>query len=269
MKEHNTYFIPTNISWTNKTLNASSVERKAPGLEYQALFVDEKRQTLYSFGGTLSQDGGIRDAAPNSFYSNSSRPPAIWALPLGDKPGSWSMVLGYDASKSFPSNIFQPACGSYAADDNSAYYIGGPISSWGTSIKNQSSLLNTPGILRFDFASQTLTNSSEDGGFFASRYTGPNERYSQPGPLYIAPFGPNGVLISIGGRTAPYQVDDESGSGYKSVFIMDKNSNTSYHQPTTGEIPPISSGPTHLGDFSTNEFSAFAAKDEKLRTYDM
>lgn len=270
MVEHKTWFIPLNQSWNNKTLNASFVERKAPGLEYESLFLDEEREILYSFGGKSSQDGGIKDATPNSFYSNSSRPPTMWALEVGDKPGSWYMVLGDDAPQRFPSEILQLASGSYATDRNGAYYLGGGISSWSTSaVTDPRAFLNTPGLIRFDFATQTLTNSTEDGNFFASRYTGPNETYFQPGPLFDAPFGPNGIFISIGGRTAPYQVDDENGSGYKSVFIIDKMTNTSYHQRTTGDIPPISSKGVHLDDFSTNEFSAFAAIDKKLETYDM
>jgi hypothetical protein len=237
-------------------------------LENEALLWDEERGLLYHLGGELSADGSINDSAPNSFFSNSSRPPAIWVVPIKNEPGSWSMALGDGGPREFPPDILQPAGGAYTVDRTGASYIGVSISFWSTSVvTDKRTYLNIPGVIHFDFATKTLTNSTEDGGYFASRNTGPNGTHFKPGFWSNAPFGPDGITISLGGRTYPYQVDDTSGSGYAGIFIWDKTRNTSYYQPTTGDIPPSYSGSYTLGDPDT--VSCFAGTDEQLKTYDM
>ena len=136
-------------------------------------------------------------------------------------------------------------------------------------MSNTSSARNTPGIIHFGFDTQNLTNSTDDGRFFASRNPGTNETWYLPGPLFDAPFGPDGVLISMAGRTMPYLSDDEHGAGWENVWIYNKTSRTSYYQKTTGAIPPTDSKLHTLSDWRMGDWCFFSAVDDSLKTFDM
>ncbi|KAF2823218.1 hypothetical protein CC86DRAFT_372249 [Ophiobolus disseminans] len=259
--EHNTWFIPLDKNWNNRTLNAWAIHSEAPGLTYQALFVDKEREILYSFGGALSPDGSIHDTQTNTFFEDYQ--PSIWALSLANtkESRSWYKAVGMNAAMSWPSDIKQPTNGAYASDDQRGYYLGGCLSRWTTrGITNDMDTFTAPGLLKFDFAAKQLTNSTDDGGFFMSQETGLNHRNRKPwpGPLINAPFGPQGTLISFGGYRAN-DTDNTSGVGSRSIWIFDKASNVSYHQETTGDIP----GSAEDG------IAFFSAADENNNTFEI
>ncbi|CAN9204903.1 unnamed protein product [Alternaria alternata] len=248
--------------WNNRTLNASSISSEASGLLCQALFVDE-HETIYSFGGQLSANGQVKDTQPNSFYDD--RLPEIWALPLANPkaPRSWSKVVGKNAAKPMPPDFQQLACGAYAYDLDKAYYAGGFISYWTTfQISNITQNFGVPGLVEFDFSTKHLTNSTNDGQFFASRFTGVKEARYRPGPIFNIPFGPQeGVLLSFGGLTFPNATDNEYGAGWSNLWIYDKGKKVSYHQSTTGDVPELGINPETLTFWSET--------DEKNETFEM
>jgi hypothetical protein len=263
MAEHRTYFIPLKENWNNRTLNASSIGSEASGLSAQALFVDEERKTIYSFGGELSADGNVEDTQANSFWHD--RLPEIWALPLTNPKASrtWYQAVGKNAGTKMPQMFQQLARGTYAYDHERAYYIGGHISHWTTfEISNITQMFSVSGLVTFDFTTQQLTNSTKnDGHFFASRFTGRDERYYKPGPMFNVPFGPESTTVSFGGLTFPNATDNEYGAGWSNVWIFDKVKNTSYYQPTTGDIPKLGTSP--------DDITCFSAIDEVHKTFEM
>jgi hypothetical protein len=226
------------------------------------LFVD-KHGTVYSFGGHLSADSRVKETQSNPFYDD--RSPEIWALPLGDSnaPRYWSKVVGKHAAKAMPANFQQLSCGAYAYDLDRAYYIGGLISSGTTfGISNITKNFGVSGLVEFDFDTKQLTNSTDDGQFFSSRFTGLNESRDRSGPVYNVPFGPQeGTLVSFGGLTFPNATDNELGAGWSNVWIYDKRKKVSYHQPTTGDVPRLGTNPETLTFWSET--------DEENGTFEM
>lgn len=228
----------------------------------QALFVDE-HGTVNSFGGQLSADGHVKETQPNSFYDD--RLPEIWALPLenSNAPRYWAKVVGKHATKSMPPNFQQLACGAYTYDLDRAYYIGGLISFWTTfEISNITQNFGVSGLVEFDFDTKQLTNSTNDGQLFSSRFTGLKESRDRSGPLFNVPFGPQeGTLVSFGGLTFPNATDNEFGAGWSNVWIYDKHKKVSYHQPTTGDVPKLGTNPDTLAFWSET--------DEENGTFEM
>jgi hypothetical protein len=224
--------------------------------------VDQEHKTLYSFGGLLSADGHIKDTQANYFYED--RLASIWSLSLAKSrmARTWWKIAGKNAALNMPPNFQQPACGAYTYDSKHAYYTGGYISHWTTfDIINISTHLNVPGMLVFDFATKQLTNSTNDGDYFASRSSSPNEKYSKAGAMFNAPFGPHGIVVSFGGRMFTNTTDNKQGAGWSNVWIFDQTTNKSYYQPTTGDVPSAGLEPDRL--------AFFYATDEKLKTFDM
>jgi hypothetical protein len=198
-------------------------------LEAQSLFWDETRGSVYAFGGKLSPLNGEKDPKPNLFYENRSLPQTMWCLSLDQQPWSWFQALGPKGQKEFPSTILQSVSGASISDKKRAYYIGGGISALSTpAAGNDTKLRNTPGFITFDFATQTLTNSTNDGNYFASQYTDLKDTYLGPGRMFNAPFGVEGVLILVGGRTS-----------WEYLTIFNKEHENWFEQQTTGDIPPL------------------------------
>jgi hypothetical protein len=260
--EHDSFLVPLNKDWNNRTLDAPSIVSEAPGLLCQALVVDEE-QTVYALGGKLSADGRVKDTQANSFYED--RLPEIWALPQSNSKSSrsWLKLLGKNAAKPMPPNFQQIACGAYSYDGQRAYYMGGLISHWTTfGISNFTQDFGVAGLVSFEFDSKELTNSTNDGQFFASRFTGLNEKPFKPGPMFNIPFGPDGTLVSFGGLAYPKATEVEYGAGWSNLWIFDKRKNTSYNQPLKGDIPP------GLGA-DPGTFAFFMAIDEANETVEM
>ncbi|KAH7114323.1 hypothetical protein B0J11DRAFT_511060 [Dendryphion nanum] len=208
--------------------------------------------------------------ASNPYSLKEALAPAVRVLDKRSGTLAWTTVLGHNTSPAFPVDINRATIGISASDHIGAYYLGAENSftSTASTERYRIRLNNIPGIIRFNFETLRLSNSTNDGGHFASQYSEPNTTYYAPGAMFNAPFGPNGILIFVGGVTAPKLSNDHFGSGWENVFILDKSSNTSYYQQTTGDIPPLDpniSGPS-IAQLKTTFFSAI---DKKGQTFEI
>lgn len=200
-----------------------------------------------------------------------ARSPTLQALSMRNGPTTWFTILGNDTTPPFPSSITGSSNGAYCFDKNTGFYLGGSISFWSSlKVNNYSSgLINTPGIVRFDFGTQRLVNSTDDGGYFASRYPSLNESsFFAPGRLIDVPFGPNGTLISFGGGGEPEGSGNHLGSGWKNIFILSKATNDSYVQTTAGEVPPTDLS-REIDERARSDYCFFYGLDDQLQTFDM
>ncbi len=85
---------------------------------------------------------------------------ALWGFtPDGNGGGTWREVLGLVGEKPFPSDIHSAAFGMSASDNNDGYYLRGFISERTSPLVSHSR--SNSGLLRLNFATLTLTNSSE------------------------------------------------------------------------------------------------------------
>ena len=176
---------------------------------------------MYNFGGQRSW--------ANAEVNAIATPPEwLWAFaPDGQGGGNWTEVLGPIAPKPFPSGIIRPAGGASAFDKNASYYIGGfETPNTSPEITGAAANANVPGFLTFDFASVELTNSSNDGGYVASSWSDSNTIYPAGFMVNVESFGPEGILMLMGGQ-----------SYFTNVSIYDKQAQKWYTQLTSGDVP--------------------------------
>ncbi|OMP85189.1 hypothetical protein BK809_0000289 [Diplodia seriata] len=147
--------------------------------------------------------------------------------------------------------------GASAADGSKAYSLGGVVYNWTTEKVKTIDQHNAPGLLIFDFANQTLTNSTDDGGYFASIWNGPDQTLSLAGGMVFAPpFGTQGAFIVIGGQS---NNSGEVKHYWDNITVLDPSTGSWYSQEATGAVPST--------DDRVNCF--VGAQDDELETFDI
>lgn len=196
----------------------------SPSLLSQSLWFDGGN-TIYCFGGDVfhGQDGQVVQNAPLA------PPESILGLSLDGKGrGSWSQSLGPTAPKPFPRDLHRPSSGASAADSSSGYYIAGFLSKV-TSPSGPATWIQSPGLLKFRFDGQELTNSS-DGGFPLSHVA----NHAGSGAMINIPnYGTSGILALLGGGN--YQQP----MAFRNITLYDKSKGKWYYQLTSGDLPDL------------------------------
>jgi hypothetical protein len=226
-------------SWDNASLKPLSIQSEVPGLKLAATFLDEAHQMLCSLGAEL-----VEDKNPELAY---------WTLDVQEPRGAESLgwvktIIPFDDQNTTSPIIANPVGGTYTYDEKYAYYAGGHF----TQLQNydgthwKSSIVKNTGLTRFDFAKKQLTNYANDVDLF--------------GPIFNVPFGESGTLISFEGSKPKHA---EHRAIWSNVTIFDKETNTYYHQSTTGEVPNLGSS------VALNDFAFFSGIDEKYGTFEL
>ena len=190
-------------------------------LNQPTLWYDELKNIVYSFGGQRSWANAQVNSIPTP-------PEWLWQfVPDGQGSGNWTETLGSSASKPFPSGIIRPAAGASAFDKNGSYYIGGfETPNTTPEISGTAPNSNVPGFLTFNFQSQTLSNSSNDGGYIASHWSDSNELVVPGFMINIDVYGPEGILMIMGGQDY-----------FNNITIYDKQTQKWYSQLASGDTP--------------------------------
>lgn len=201
-------------NWTNSSVVLTCTERpaKALALNTEALWFDDKRNSIYCFGGDMSFAYDYPVKTP--FES-------IWAFtPDGKGAGSWKEVLGPTGAKPFPSKILRRSSGAVASNESHGYYLGGwvnmatsPLSS-----TNRNKLELVPGLLTLNFTDLAITNTSDDVHEYGRMIDVPS-------------YGTSGVLILLSKGTWPDLLP------FNNVSIYDKTKQIWYSQLASGAIP--------------------------------
>lgn len=241
--DNRTWIIDLSESWTNDSVQPVSIVRPATyvPLELGTLWYYPETNTIFSFGGELSQDGYVvKSGTPG----NSGVPAdAIWQFEFGEDntTGIWSQVLGPQGEQAFPTDIKRSLMGATAADSNSAYYIGAQTHFWSTDKVDNMTLHNVPGLLQFDFANATLTNSTNDGSYFASTRQSMEYTPSAVAGMmtYVPFFGTQGVFVTVGGFQIVDADTGQTNQWWHNVTIFDPSHQSWYYQRATGDIPQL------------------------------
>lgn len=119
--ENFTYGIDLSKDWTNSTLSLVQTTRPsdAAALSSESLWFDEKRNSIYCFGG-------LKSYATTALRRLSPPIESIWGFKQNDEGSAvWYQVIGPVSKTPFPPNIRRIARGISASDGNRAYYLGG------------------------------------------------------------------------------------------------------------------------------------------------
>ena len=219
---NDTLAINLSKDWTNSTLEITPTTRPslAPvALDFQNLWWDERKNVIYCFGGEKSRLPQ-RSSVPTPANS-------IWGfMPDGNGSGAWNQSVGPAAETAYPQNISRPSNGISASDGTTGYFLGGVVGA-NTDPSLHGSFVSSPGLLKFDFDSGLLQNSTNvPTAIYA---------WARAGQMISVPaFGRNGTLIAMGG--GPGQ--SELGTGaFNNITIFDIAAQEWLSQTVTGEIP--------------------------------
>ncbi|KAI2629353.1 hypothetical protein GGS21DRAFT_492277 [Xylaria nigripes] len=213
-----TWSIDLAKSWTNETVKIQSIPKSSPGLSRQTHWIDASTKSLYTWGG---------------FTLNGSSPSReLWQLMTnGAGGGTWSQVTQRDyLAFSKLKGTFGTA---FTQSKDAGYAFGGAVmhSSDG-SIDKESPGYATPGLVSYNFHTGEWVNSSTSsyGGYGTSI----NARAE------FVPFGPNGLLLFLGGAETPVDATNETivEVNWNSITMVDPVTNQWYKQSTSGTKPP-------------------------------
>lgn len=209
-------------NWTNSTLAIHSTTKptSVPSLVYPGLWYDEDTNLLYTgFAGRTS------------VFNTSELDPwpmGIWTFePDGLGSGTWGTAL--DSSASVFDTITRPYTAAIAHGNRVGYALGGSVT-WQTApdaVKDTSAIVNIDGMLRFDMATQELTNVTVEGPRFHNGHV----QYAEM--IYVPNFGPKGIFVVLGGVTKNPETDLLD---WTTVTVFDPSEKW-YDQDTTGNTP--------------------------------
>ena len=250
--ENLTLGIDLSKDWVNSTVQLVQTTRPNDSvpLNLETLWWSETQDTIYRFGGEISDANGTKPADGQERIATVP-PESIWQFkPDGRGSGDWIEALGPDGRVPYPPGYINTARGASASSGGRGYYIGGYASPLTTRVFSNlawATLREAPGLQTFDFDTLSLTNTT-DGGFFASQYQN-NSAVFDPGNMVIVPsFGVDGLVILLGGSgysSAVYQHQFESGVGlFNNVTIYDLHTGSWLWQTTTSTtgLPPMPRG---------------------------
>lgn len=225
--ENITSAIDLSKDWTNSTLNIVQTMRPPDAIPLlgASLWFDDKNNSIYCFGG-------LRSYATKRLALLIPPIESIWGFKLNDQGKAvWEQVIGPVTAIPFPDTIHRVARGMAATDGNRAYYLGGFYSgeTSPSSDTNADHRFPAPGLLKFDFNTLTLTNSS-DGGYKAPRVPG---RSDQPGGamIHMPMYGDDGILGILPSGS------NRENFAFNNITLYDTKNQKWYSQTTSGDTP--------------------------------
>ena len=212
-------------NWTNATVTINSNYKPSgvPNLNTGSLWYHKQEDLLYAgFAGV-----------PSLFNSAPDPPQSLWSFkPDGSGSGTWNEVLNPSASAW--TGFTRPVFGLQAYGSDSGWCLGG--------YSSIDRIQLIPGMVEFDMTSKSLTNLS------ASGYN-VNGTIAQGAIHYVPSFGPNGMLVVMGGHTK----NDVAGLvDFGIVSAYDPAKHEWFNQTTTGNKPAPREDFCTAGISSTN-----------------
>ncbi|TGJ82613.1 hypothetical protein E0Z10_g6154 [Xylaria hypoxylon] len=177
-----------------------SIPKKAPLLAKQVHWTDPSRGSLYTWGGFTSND--------------SSPSQALWQFTAdGSGGGAWTQVTQRDYLN------FSKLKGTFG----SAF----------TQSKDENPGYATPGLVSYNFRTGSWDNTTTTTTSYGGYGTSLNARAE------YAPFGPNGLLLFLGGAETPVDATNDSfvETSWNTISMVDPVTKKWHKQTTTGTKP--------------------------------
>ncbi|GJC84223.1 kelch repeat-containing protein ARB_01230 [Colletotrichum liriopes] len=195
----------------------------------QAYFVDTSSNTVYGWGGLVSRDSVPSQTQLGKFVAN------------GVGGGSWGAET--ESSHEGLAELRRSHGGAVASTPDSGFYFGG-VSEVTQAVKKDTMIA---GYLQFDFKSQRKTWVNHTN----ARYSPSRTRYSASAH-YVPTFGPNGLVMIIGGNEYDAESDEPKNVRMDTLWFLDPVTQEWYSQRTSGNPPASRRWPCTVGAQSTN-----------------
>ncbi|KAI0097743.1 hypothetical protein GGR51DRAFT_552895 [Nemania sp. FL0031] len=214
-----TWSIDLTEKWTNETVQFRSIPKTAPLLNKQTHWTDPSTDSFYTWGG---------------FTSNGSSPSQeLWRFMAdGSGGGSWTQVTQRDFS------AFVKLKGTFGTAFTQTLDVGFALGGAATtasdsSIDKKIPGYATPGLVSYNFQTGEWNNQTT-AGVYGGYGTSLNARAE------YTPFGPNGMILFLGGAETPVDATNESivETNWNYISMVDPVTNKWYRQMTSGTKPP-------------------------------
>ncbi|KAG7409053.1 Kelch repeat-containing protein [Fusarium oxysporum f. sp. rapae] len=215
-----TLSIPLEESWTNDTVVFMESEKgPAPYLKQPALWIDEERSVIYSWGG----QGSYKNTSAAGDHH-------LYAFEADDVKGSWSTHDPEDDT--LFSSLYRTVRGAYTTCHGAGYYLGGYGESRTDERFTDGSYVERPldGLLTYNFTTEKWTNDSTkalDYATWSGRAT------------CIPSIGASGLLVFMGGAKVkmPAFRNASEPVSFTNITSFDPSSKAWYYQRTSGVSP--------------------------------
>ncbi|KAF5592367.1 kelch repeat [Fusarium pseudocircinatum] len=215
-----TLSIPLDESWTNDTVAFTESEKgPSPYLKQPALWVDEERLILYSWGG----QGSYRNTSSAGDHH-------LYAFEADDGKGSWSIHDPEDDT--LFSSLYRTVRGAYASCHGVGYHLGGYGERRTDERFTDGSYVERPldGLLTYNMTTQKWTNESTKALNYAT-WSGR--------ATCIPSIGSSGLSIFMGGAKVkmPAFRNESEPVSFANITMFDPSSKMWYYQQTSGVSP--------------------------------
>ncbi|XDG10397.1 hypothetical protein ABKA04_010012 [Annulohypoxylon sp. FPYF3050] len=218
-----TFSLNLNESWTNDTVTFRSITKTAPLLDQQIYWSDPTNGAgaLYTWGGMAVGS----DPPPEN---------QLWLLNTdGTGGGTWSQVPQGDY-RDF-AKLQQPVGAAFTQANHVGYALGGQATSrTDPSVQKEDPGYALTGLVSYNFQTGLWANTSTVPGYggYGTNLNGMAE---------FVPFGPNGLLLFLGGAETPVDATNDSSTevSWNTIFLHDPVTGKWYRQETSGERPLV------------------------------
>ena len=217
---NSTLSIDLSKSWTTTEVKFREIP-KAPGpvKANVALWADPARNSFYSWGGKWEYGVNMTETALWKFSADGSGG-GRWSAETPSNPSTFNGLV--------PAEFV-----AFANTNNTGYAIGGIASGWTELYRGHSQVI--PGMLSYNFDTKEWTNGTISEGF------SPFHTLAMASAHYVPTFGPNGLIMVLGGHRL--EVDEEPSVGnspafnFENMTFFDPIAKKTYSQKATGSIP--------------------------------
>lgn len=201
------YSLPLSASWDPNDVAFTPTEKgdDVPNYNVPNLFLASDNNSFYSFNGDVAGENTVDVPKPSA---------ELWSFkPDGRGRGTWDLVTSADSS------IIQSVWTASATGNGSVYLLGGIQtihSSHYLYDLGSSDLQSSDGLVTYNMDTRTWLNQSITDPY-------PNGWIWDPQLYYVTGFGNQGLLLSMGGTTAPpgEVAGDQSFVSFDAVTIYD------------------------------------------------
>ncbi|AEO64937.1 uncharacterized protein THITE_2127199 [Thermothielavioides terrestris NRRL 8126] len=216
---NSTLSIDMSKSWNASTVVQRTIDRPWWSKVNQVIWTNHEAGTFYVWGGKW-------------IWGDNMTKNELWKFtPDGKGAGTWSIEP--PANADLFNGLHESEFGAYANTNDTGFVIGGIASGWTEYGRASTSVL--PGMVTFNMQTNVWQNGTTAFSPFGT--------LAGARAHYIPTFGPNGLVMVLGGQSHSLVGDPDWSAAtpydLRNLTFFDPQTKKQYWQATTGSIPPF------------------------------